>query len=208
MKKRSFMWSGSVPANAARSASASQAPGPRGGYPGPVRVALLSDTHGLSDPKLPGLFRGCARVLHAGDLVTTLVLHALEGVAEVTAVRGNNDHTPELARLPEHVVVPVGALRALMVHDLGSSERPHPPVRRLLSRERPELVIHGHSHRPTAAVHEGRLFVNPGSAGPRRFSLPRTAAILEVVERRARVVFYDLAGAEPAQYGEAVDVEL
>jgi putative phosphoesterase len=173
-----------------------------------VRIALVSDTHGVSDPRLPGLFRGCARVLHAGDVVTTPVLHALGKVAEVTAVRGNNDHAPELARLPEHVVLPVEGLRVLVVHDLGSREQPHAPVRRLLARERPDVVVHGHSHRPGAVVREGRLFVNPGSAGPRRFSLPRTAALLEVEGRRAQVVFFELAGAEPEQYGERVDVEL
>jgi putative phosphoesterase len=173
-----------------------------------VRVALVSDTHGLSDPRLPGLFGGCARVLHAGDIVTTPVLRALAGVAEVTAVRGNNDHGPELARLPEHVLVALDGLRALMVHDLGARERPHAPVRRLLARERPEIVIHGHSHRPGAAVHEGRLFVNPGSAGPRRFSLPRTAAILDVEGRTARVTFYDLSGDGAAPYGEVVEAAL
>jgi putative phosphoesterase len=173
-----------------------------------VRIALVSDTHGLSDPKLPALFRGCARVLHAGDIVTTPVLRDLEAVAEVTAVRGNNDHAPEVGRLPEHVVVHLGALRALLVHDLGARERPHAPVRRLIARERPELVIHGHSHRPGAAVHEGRLYVNPGSAGPRRFSLPRTAAILSVEGRTARVAFFDLSGAEALPFGEVVETAL
>ena len=173
-----------------------------------MRVALVSDTHGLSDPKLPGLFRGCARVLHAGDIVTTPVLAALRSVAEVTAVRGNNDHTPELARLPEHALVEMGALRALVVHDLGPPDQPLSAIRRLLGRERPEIVIHGHSHRPGAGVHEGRLFVNPGSAGPRRFSLPRTAAILEVRGRTALVQFYDLAGERAAPFGEVVEVAL
>jgi uncharacterized protein len=126
----------------------------------------------------------------------------------VTAVRGNNDHAPEVARLPEHVVVPVGALRALVVHDLGSHEQPHSPVRRLLARERPDIVVHGHSHRPGAAVHGGRLFVNPGSAGPRRFSLPRTAAILEVEGRTARVAFFDLSGERARPFGEVVVAEL
>jgi uncharacterized protein len=183
---------------------------PRGAvrYHVEVRIALVSDTHGLSDPRLLGLFRGCARVLHAGDVVTTPVLAALGRVAEVTAVRGNNDHGPDLAPLPQHALVLFGELRALLVHDLGAREGPHPAVRRLLARERPEIVVHGHSHRPGAAVHEGRLFVNPGSAGPRRFSLPRTAAILEVEGRTARVAFFELTGERPRPFGELFEAAL
>jgi putative phosphoesterase len=173
-----------------------------------MRVGLVSDTHGLVDPKLADLFAGVDLVLHGGDLVRPDVLDALAAAAPVRAVRGNNDHGPSLERLPETIVVALGPLRALVVHDLGARERPHPPVRRLLARERPEIVVHGHSHRPGAAVIEGRLFVNPGSAGPRRFSLPRTAAVLEVRRRRAVVRFHDLAGERLAPFGEPLEAAL
>src|SRR5512140_1759179 len=102
----------------------------------PVRIALVSDTHGLDDPKLPGLFRGCERVLHAGDMVTAPVLESLARVAPVTAVRGNNDLDPRFERLPESLVLPVGDLRLLMLHDLGSREFPRPRARAALARER------------------------------------------------------------------------
>jgi putative phosphoesterase len=173
-----------------------------------VRVALVSDTHGHSDPLLPGLFQGCAAVFHAGDIVSGSVLELLAAVAPVTAVRGNNDLDPRFHGLPETVLVPLGPLRALLVHDLGAREAPHPRLRAALSRERPDLVIHGHSHRPGAALVAGRLYVNPGSAGPRRFSQPRTAAILSILGRRARVELFELSGSRAVPHGEPLEVEL
>jgi putative phosphoesterase len=174
----------------------------------PVKIALVSDTHGLLDPKLPALFRGCARILHAGDIVKAPILSALEAVAPVTAVRGNNDVGPAFDRLPETALVPLGPLRALVIHDLGPRERPKPPARALLARERPEIVVHGHSHRAGALVIGPTLFVNPGSAGPRRFTLPRTAAVLHLSGRRARVAFFDLSGEAALPWGEPVEAAL
>ena len=173
-----------------------------------MRIGLVSDTHGLFDPLLERAFARCALILHAGDVVKPAVLAALEELAPVTAVRGNNDDGPALARLPEAVLVPIGPLTALVVHDLGAREEPKPPARALIARRRPEIVVHGHSHRPGAAVVGGRLFVNPGSAGPRRFSLPRTAALLVARGRRVRVEFFDLAGARTAPWGEPIEVRL
>jgi len=173
-----------------------------------VRIALVSDTHGLTDPSLADLFHGCERVLHAGDMVTTPVLDALARVAPVTAVRGNNDIAPAFERLPESIVLPVGELRVLVIHDLGSHVKPRPRAGAALARERPHIVVHGHSHRPGAAVHAGRLFVNPGSAGPRRFTLPRTAAIMTVLGRRASVAFYELSGRRPEPHGAPFEAEL
>ncbi len=165
-----------------------------------MRIGLVSDTHGLFDPALRALFARCAAILHAGDVVKAAVLAALEEIAPVTAVRGNNDDGPPLASLPETALFPIGPLTALVVHDLGAREAPKPPARALIARRRPEIVVHGHSHRPGAAVLEGRLFVNPGSAGPRRFSLPRTAAVLTARGRRVSVQLFDVAargGAAP-----------
>jgi putative phosphoesterase len=174
----------------------------------PMRVGLVSDTHGHVDPKLAPLFHGCDAILHAGDVVRPEVLEVLAAVAPLTTVRGNNDEGTPLARLPETALVPLGALTALLVHDLGARERPKPPARAILSRRRPEIVVHGHSHRPGAALVGPTLFVNPGSAGPRRFSLPRAAAILTVRGRVARVELFDLAGPRPAPLGEPVEARL
>ena len=173
-----------------------------------MRVALVSDTHGLDDPRLPGLFRGCLRVLHAGDMVTSPVLDSLARVAPVTAVRGNNDLDPRFERLPESLVLPVEGLRLFLIHDLGTREHPRPRAGAALALARPDIVVHGHSHRPGAGLHAGRLYVNPGSAGPRRFTLPRTVAILTVSGRRVQVAFFELSGARPEPHGAPLEVEL
>lgn len=174
----------------------------------PLKLGLVADSHGLSDPKLRAVLRGCSLVLHAGDIVKPAVLDALAEIAPVRAVRGNNDLGPSFDRLPETALVEAGDLKVLVVHDLGPRERPKPPARGLLVRHRPEVVVHGHSHRPGAARIGPTLFVNPGSAGPRRFSLPRTAAILEVAGRTVRVVFFDLSSPAPAPFGDPVEVTL
>lgn len=173
-----------------------------------MRIGLVSDTHGLLDPRLGELFAGCDAIVHAGDVVKAAVLAGLREIAPVTAVRGNNDDGPGFAHLPETALVTVGPLTLLVVHDLGPRERPIPPARSILAHRRPEILVHGHSHRPGAAVLAGTLFVNPGSAGPRRFSLPRTAAVLAARGRRVEVSFFDLAGARPAPFGAPLEAEL
>jgi putative phosphoesterase len=181
-----------------------------------MRIGLVSDTHGLLDEKLLALFEGCDRILHAGDVVRADILDALRRVAPVVAVRGNNDHGPGLHGLPERALVPLGALTALLIHDLGSTAGhrrrggahpalPLPPARPVLARQDPELVVHGHSHRPEARWEAGTLLVNPGSAGPRRFSLPRTAAVLSVRERAVQLAFFDLAGDALRPFGEPLE---
>jgi putative phosphoesterase len=173
-----------------------------------VLVGLVSDSHGLADPALPGLLAGCELVLHAGDAVQAAVLEALRAVAPVKAVRGNNDLAPVVGDLPETRLVTLGEVTALLVHDVGSPGRPHPSVGRAIRRLRPALVVHGHSHRPGTAFVDGVLFVNPGSAGPRRFSLPRTAGLLRVEGRRVEVALYDLAGPRPAPLGAPLAMAL
>jgi hypothetical protein len=171
-----------------------------------MRIGLVSDTHGHVDPRLAALFAGCDLILHAGDVVRPAILAALEAIAPLTAIRGNNDEGTPLARLPEIALVSLGALTALVVHDLGPRERPKPPAREILARRRPEIVVHGHSHRPGAALVGATLFVNPGSAGPRRFSLPRAAGILSVRGRTGRVELFELSGEPPVPLGDPLEV--
>lgn len=173
-----------------------------------MRVGLVSDTHGLFDPKLRAVLRGVDLVLHAGDVARVSVLDALAELAPVRAVRGNVDDGPTLGSLPEAAVVPLGPVTALVLHDLGPPARPNPRAAALLARHRPDLVVHGHSHRPGHAVVDGVLFVNPGSCGPRRFSLPRTAAVLTLDGRRARLALFDLAPERPVRLGAPVAVAL
>jgi putative phosphoesterase len=163
-----------------------------------VKVGLVADTHDLLDPALARLFRGCAQILHAGDVTREHVFAGLAEVAPVRAARGNNDVGPFGRSLPELAWVDVGALTALLVHIVGSRERPRPEIVRALARQPAQIVVHGHSHRPGVAVVGGRLFVNPGSAGPRRFSLPRAAGLLVVRGRSAEVRLFDLTADPPA----------
>jgi hypothetical protein len=157
-----------------------------------VRIGLVSDTHGLLDPALPPLLEGCALILHAGDVDAEPVLAGLSRIAPVRAARGNNDDGPFGASLPESFRVDLEGVRALVIHE-ARADAPVPALRRSLARWPADVVIHGHSHRPGSAWRGPTLFVNPGSAGPRRFSLPRTASVLVVEGRRLEVRWYDLA---------------
>jgi len=175
--------------------------------PPPLRVGLVADTHDVFDPKLESLFAGCALILHAGDVTRQPVLDALSAIAPVRAVRGNNDFGPLAEDLPETALVPLGGITALLVHDVSPAS-PSQAVRRTLSRSGARLVVHGHSHRPAAVLQGGILFANPGSAGPRRFRLPRSAALLEVDGRRVRVEFHDLSRAGLPRIGDQVAIDL
>jgi uncharacterized protein len=157
-----------------------------------LRVGLVSDTHGLFEPRLEELFRDCDLILHAGDVVKPEVLSALSRLAPVRAVRGNADEGTPLESLPVMAELELGPLRGLLVHEIGSPGKLAAPLRRELSRRPVKLVVHGHSHRPGVTFLDGRWFVNPGSAGPRRFSLPRAAGVLEVMEEGALVRLLDL----------------
>ncbi len=173
-----------------------------------MRVGLVSDTHGLFEPRLRDLFAGCDLILHAGDVVKASVLDELGRIAPVRAVRGNNDVAPPLDTLPELAVVALEGLGAVLVHRIGGRGKLEPVVRRAVARERAQLLVYGHSHRPSA-VHEGGLVhVNPGSAGPRRFSLPRTAGLLEVSGRRLEVRLHDVDRADLPLHGRPLVVEL
>lgn len=173
-----------------------------------MRLGLVSDSHGLADPALPRLLAGCDLILHAGDLVRPEVLAPLEAVAPVRAVRGNNDHGPGVRALPEVLRVDVAEVAILLLHEIGAPHRLHPQPRRLVRSARPQVVVYGHSHAPYAGVHDGILFVNPGSAGPRRFSLPRSAALLHLDGRRARVEVLDLEAPGPGLLAPPLEVTL
>ncbi len=139
-------------------------------------VGLISDTHGLVRPEALEALRGVERIVHAGDVGAPDVLTALRAIAPVTAVRGNNDRGAWAARLPERATLSVRGRRVLVIHDrqaLGAADAPPGMA----------VVVCGHSHRPVVELQDGILWVNPGSAGPRRFTLPVTVARLRVGER-------------------------
>lgn len=148
-------------------------------------IGVVSDTHGLVRPELIAAFEGCDLILHAGDVGAASVLEALRVAAPVVAVRGNIDMGDWAASLPATATVEVAGVAIRIVHDQASfAVEPSPAA--------VSLVVYGHSHR---AVEERRgdvLFLNPGSAGPRRFSLPVTAARVEIADRSLSVEILDL----------------
>lgn len=135
-----------------------------------LRIGLISDTHNLLRPEALDFLRGSDHILHAGDICAAHVLDALRELAPLTAVRGNNDLGPWARSLQETETVQFGAVAVHVIHDLNALGCT-PPV---------QVVVCGHSHQPKIEEHEGVLYVNPGSAGPRRFSLPISAGELRI----------------------------
>ena len=136
-------------------------------------IGVISDTHGLVRPEAVDALRGVGMILHAGDVGNAQVLEALNGIAPVVAVRGNNDKGEWAEGLPHWEVLEVGAVSIYMLHDLKEIDiSPSGAGFR--------VVVSGHSHKPSVEERKGVLYVNPGSAGPRRFSLPVSVARLRV----------------------------
>jgi putative phosphoesterase len=153
------------------------------------RVGLISDTHGLLRPEAVAFLRGSDFIVHGGDIGHEGVLEELATLAPVTAVRGNNDKGPWAGAVPETEVLQVGEVFIYVVHDLG--ELAVDPVTAGF-----QVVVSGHSHRPSVTERDGVLYVNPGSSGPRRFKLPITVGELMVAEKSvtARVVELEVGG--------------
>jgi putative phosphoesterase len=146
-----------------------------------VSVGLISDTHGLVRPEALAALRGCRHIVHAGDIGAPEVLEALGRIAPMTAVRGNNDHGPWARRLPERETLEIARVRICVIHDLAELDGPGDA----------RVVVFGHSHQAKREMRDGVLYVNPGSAGPRRFKLPVTLARLSLPT--LRLVFRTLA---------------
>lgn len=138
-----------------------------------MRIGVLSDTHGLLRPEAVALMRGSDHILHAGDVGSMQILAALRELAPVTAIRGNVDTSGGCAALPPTDAVELGGVLFYLVHAIDDLDLN--PVAAHVG-----VVVYGHSHQPRIDVHKGVLYLNPGSAGARRFSLPVTAAIVEI----------------------------
>ncbi len=136
-------------------------------------VGVISDTHGLVRPEAVAALAGAKLIIHAGDVGGPEVLAELERVAPVIAVRGNNDRGAWAEALAEYEAVEVNKTFVYVLHDLkGLDIAPAPAGFR--------VVVSGHSHKPLAEERRGVLYLNPGSAGPRRFKLPVTIARLKL----------------------------
>ena len=149
----------------------------------PIRVGLISDTHGLIREEALRALAGCAHIIHAGDIVTPAILDLLRKIAPLTAVRGNNDRGDWAKSLPEFEVVELGPVLVYVRHDLAELDI-DPAAAGL------RVVVCGHSHKPVVETRDGVLYVNPGSAGPRRFKLPIAVGelVIEGDNVEARIV--------------------
>jgi putative phosphoesterase len=136
-------------------------------------VGVISDTHGLLRPEAVAALAGVQRIVHAGDIGAPDVLEALARIAPVTAVRGNNDRERWAADIPETDVLEIGDVSLYVLHDLHELDL-DPRASGFAA------VIAGHSHQPRMEERDGVLYLNPGSAGPRRFKLPISLARLTV----------------------------
>jgi uncharacterized protein len=142
-----------------------------------VKIGVISDTHGLFDESVNSIFQGVDAIIHAGDVGKLEVIERLEAIAQVFAVRGNNDTS---LMLPVELVEDLSGVRIMIRHIFGELHQLKPGDKKLVEKLHPDVIIFGHSHRPYQQMLGKTLLFNPGSAGPRRFSLPRTVGILDV----------------------------
>ena len=146
---------------------------------GHQRIGLISDTHGLLRPQALAFLAGSDLIVHGGDICDAAILEALGAIAPVVAVRGNNDRGEWAERLRETELLRVGEVFVYAIHDLAALDI-EPRAAGV------HAVVSGHSHHPSVRWQDGVVYVNPGSAGPRRFKLP--ISVGELVVRGATVV--------------------
>jgi hypothetical protein len=149
------------------------------------RIGVISDTHGQLRQQASAALHGCERIIHAGDVGDPDILRVLGNIAPVDAVRGNVDTERWARALPATHATDVGGVSIYVVHDLYDLDVD--PVAGGF-----DVVISGHTHRPLAERKDGVLYLNPGSAGPRRFTLPVTVAILRITGGRTSAEIVEL----------------
>jgi putative phosphoesterase len=149
------------------------------------RVGLISDTHGLLRPEATAFLRGSDFIVHAGDIGDAGVLKALRALAPVTVVRGNNDNGPWAEAIAETAVLQIGEVFIYVLHNLADLDLD--PVAAGF-----QVVVSGHSHRPSVEERDGVLYVNPGSSGPRRFKLPIAVAELQIAGESVKAKLVEL----------------
>jgi putative phosphoesterase len=142
------------------------------------RIGLISDTHGLLRPEAIRFLRGADRIIHAGDIGRPEILAALRAIAPLTAIRGNNDSGRWARGVPVAATLTIERVKIRVIHDLAE-----------LDEADGDVVVSGHSHRPGVEERRGVLYVNPGSAGPRRFTLAVAVGELKIsgASVRARI---------------------
>jgi len=154
-------------------------------------IGLISDTHGLLRPEAVRALAGVRHIIHAGDIGGPEILNELRKIAPVHAVRGNNDKGPWAAGMPLYLALELEGVSIHVLHDVKEIDA----LRRQCLGADPAaagfaVVVSGHSHKPTVSERDGVTFVNPGSAGPRRFTLPISVGYLDITTGgpRARII--------------------
>ncbi|WP_116866816.1 metallophosphoesterase family protein [Pseudomonas syringae] len=138
-----------------------------------MKVGVISDTHGLLRPEAIAALQGCAQIIHAGDIGSQDIVEQLTAIAPLHIVRGNNDMDADWAKpIADHLRFDIDGWQVLLVHDIADVPA--------LVDDSVKLVVTGHSHKPLIDWRGNKLYLNPGSAGRRRFKLPVTLALLEV----------------------------
>jgi len=145
-----------------------------------MRIGLISDTHGLLRPEALDFLAGSDHIVHGGDIGNPEILERLAAIAPLTVVRGNNDTAAWARPIPLTARLETGGIAIFAIHDI--KELDIDPRGAGVG-----VVVSGHSHRPASALRGGVLYVNPGSAGRRRFSLPITAGELLIEDGRVEV---------------------
>ncbi len=145
----------------------------------PIRLGIIADTHGLFDPVILQHFRGVDHIIHAGDIGRRAVIEQLETIAPVTAVSGNVDGYEE-SGFPSEAVIELSGCRIAIRHILYAGRKLTKEGQAFLNRTQPEILIFGHTHQRTHARFGKTSLFNPGSAGPKRFKLPRSLGLLTI----------------------------
>lgn len=151
-----------------------------------IRIGVISDTHGLLRPEAADKLANVERIIHAGDIGSADVIVGLRKIAPIVAIRGNNDKGEWASDIPTETVVTLGGRTIYVLHNI--QELDLDPVAAGI-----DVVVSGHSHRPGADTKDGVLYLNPGSAGPRRFALPIALAVLELTDDSVRPHIYEIA---------------
>src|SRR5262245_6669498 len=149
----------------------------------PLKLGVISDTHGYLDPQVLRIFQGVEHILHAGDIGPASLILRLESLAPVTAVLGNTDAG---LNFPQIEWVNLNG-RSFLLHHIVNVQAPKEALNLRPGLGTPDVVVFGHTHKPHQETIAGTLFLNPGYAGKSRFNLPRTVALLHVEPEKLRV---------------------
>ena len=148
-------------------------------------IGVISDTHGLVRPEAMAALKGVELIIHGGDIGKAEVLQSLSLIAPVCAIRGNNDRDGWAKKLPDVLTLQINGINFYVIHNVNELES-DPSAAGI------HAVISGHSHKPSVIERDGVLFINPGSAGPRRFKLPVTVSKLRLQPQKVAAEIIEL----------------